>query len=195
MAEINLDRLKSVLCYDESSKSGLQWLETITTGNPPRPLAKAGTEVGSISHNRYWEMGFDNKGFLVHRIVWALHNGEIPAGMVIDHIDGDGLNNRIENLRVVTQQSNMRNAKMYSSNKTGFVGVARTSKDGGNGKVYEYYTAIWKTIDGEQQRKDYSIEKLGESSAFLLAFTHRQGAMEDLHHEGAGYTKRHGVRA
>ena len=46
---------------------------------------------------------------LVHRVVWEMHNGPIPKGMVIDHINRDRTDNRIDNLRCVTYQENSMN--------------------------------------------------------------------------------------
>ena len=45
----------------------------------------------------------------LHRAVWEYHNGKIPEGMVIDHIDRNTDNNQIENLRCVTLSENARN--------------------------------------------------------------------------------------
>lgn len=45
----------------------------------------------------------------VHRLVWEVFNGVIPDGMVIDHCDGNPQNNRLENLRCVTQKENCNN--------------------------------------------------------------------------------------
>ena len=45
---------------------------------------------------------------LMHRAIWAWHNGRFPT-MQIDHVNGNGFDNRIENLREVTQSENMRN--------------------------------------------------------------------------------------
>ena len=42
----------------------------------------------------------------MHRIVWTEHNGKIPDGMVIDHINGNPSDNRIENLQCITQKQN-----------------------------------------------------------------------------------------
>ena len=50
-----------------------------------------------------------HKPHSLHRAVWEFHNGKIPAGMVIDHIDRNTDNNQIENLRCVSQSENNRN--------------------------------------------------------------------------------------
>lgn len=43
---------------------------------------------------------------LVHRFVYEYFKGPIPKGLVIDHIDGDRHNNRVDNLRAVTVRQN-----------------------------------------------------------------------------------------
>lgn len=48
--------------------------------------------------------------YKAHRIIWSLFNGPIPEGMLIDHIDGDPGNNKIENLRLATRQQNNANS-------------------------------------------------------------------------------------
>lgn len=58
-----------------------------------------------------------------HRIIWVMHNGLIPDGMQIDHIDGDGTNNRLKNLRLVTASQNKRNQRKLSNNTSGYTGV------------------------------------------------------------------------
>lgn len=49
----------------------------------------------------------------------------VPAGVVVDHVDGDALNNRRGNLRVATVGQNNANAKLRSDNTSGFKGVSR----------------------------------------------------------------------
>ena len=50
----------------------------------------------------------DRKQALVHRLVWEAFNGPIPDGMVICHINNDPHDNRLQNLRMATQRSNVR---------------------------------------------------------------------------------------
>lgn len=49
--------------------------------------------------------------------------GPIPIGLVIDHIDGNPQNNRLENLRLVTQKTNSRNCRISTNNRSGHLGV------------------------------------------------------------------------
>lgn len=60
---------------------------------------------------------------LMHREVL-----QAPRGLVVDHIDGDGLNNTRANIRLVTQAENMRNQRTRGDNKTGMRGVYRSGK-------------------------------------------------------------------
>jgi hypothetical protein len=45
-----------------------------------------------------------------HRLVWSYFNGKIPPGMVVNHKDGDRVNNHPSNLEVVTFSENVSHA-------------------------------------------------------------------------------------
>jgi len=62
--------------------------------------------------------------FKAHRVAWAIERGEWPEGQ-IDHINGDRADNRIANLRVVTNRENSISACRPKNNTTGFTGVSR----------------------------------------------------------------------
>ena len=64
---------------------------------------------------------------LAHRVAWAIFYGHEPIGQ-IDHINGDKTDNRITNLRCVTNQENSKNTKVRKTNKSGVTGVYRHSK-------------------------------------------------------------------
>lgn len=88
--------------------------------------AKAGRSCGcTISNgdgNTYKIICVSGVNILAHRLAWLIYYGKEPDGQ-IDHIDGDGLNNAIKNLREVTNQGNARNQKLRSNNKSGVCGV------------------------------------------------------------------------
>lgn len=97
---------------------------------------------------------------------------------VIDHINGNILDNRKENLRVLTQHSNSTN-KAKSKNNTGIVGIARRK----NGS-YEYFRATCSDLKNtvvkkgkykghgnatKRYSKQFNINKLGEEEALAQA--------------------------
>lgn len=60
--------------------------------------------------------------YLGHRLACLYTYGFLPEG-VIDHIDGNGLNNRMSNLRAVDSATNGRNSKLSKNNTSGVNGV------------------------------------------------------------------------
>ena len=80
--------------------------------------------AGSLSGKggRYLTMFVDGKSRYCHRMAWLYCFGSFPDGD-IDHIDGDGNNNKISNLRDVSKSENSRNQKKSVKNTSGFTGV------------------------------------------------------------------------
>jgi HNH endonuclease len=98
---------------------------------PPAVNARwTGKEAGTImvteDGKSYRKVCVDRVQVLAHRIIWTMLHGSIPRGMEIDHQDGDGTNNRLENLRLVTPGENMKNVRLGINNSSGFKGVRRT---------------------------------------------------------------------
>lgn len=80
-------------------------------------------EAGTVNKKGYRSICFPcKKQAYAHRLIWEIHFGEIPDGMDVDHINHDRDDNRIENLRLVTRQGNLRNKGVVTSN-TGVMGV------------------------------------------------------------------------
>ena len=75
---------------------------------------RAGQPCGYLAgdYKGYLRVKVQQRHYRVHRLVWAYYYGEdIPEGLVIDHIDHDPQNNRIDNLRVVTVGENNANRR------------------------------------------------------------------------------------
>ena len=93
-----------------------------------RGSAKAGTKCGCINKETgYRQVGIKATGtkkklFYYHRVLWLMTFKEWPSGS-LDHIDGNTLHNKIENLRVVSQSVNLRNRAISKNNTSGIMGV------------------------------------------------------------------------
>jgi hypothetical protein len=93
----------------------------------------------------YWVITYRGRRYGYHRVIWEVCNGDLPLGAVIDHIDRDPTNNRIENLRLATPAQNTFNRLKNLTSTSGFKGVCRARLHGrpvwkatikANGKVY-----------------------------------------------------------
>ncbi|KAB5497799.1 HNH endonuclease [Serratia sp. RJAL6] len=71
----------------------------------------------------YISLKYGNKKRSAHRVIYEMHHGKLPDGYVIDHIDGNGLNNQIDNLRAVPQSVNLKNMPARKDNSAGCTGV------------------------------------------------------------------------
>ncbi|MFA5346012.1 MAG: HNH endonuclease [Candidatus Omnitrophota bacterium] len=79
----------------------------------------------AIGNNKYAvrKMSIKNEGdsrlILMHRLISG-----VLCNVEVDHIDGNGLNNRRSNIRVATHTQNMCNRKIHCNNTSGFKGVS-----------------------------------------------------------------------
>ena len=113
---MNQDRLRELLNYDPST--GI-----FTWRMQRRGRAKVGTVAGTAHPKGYIRISIDHVDQLAHRLAWVFVHGPIDDSMVIDHINGNRCDNRIENLRAATVCQNMRNCKAPITNTSGVKGV------------------------------------------------------------------------
>lgn len=100
--------------------------EFVRAVDAKRGKAKAGDRAGYVENTGYSAFWANGKKYLAHRLAWLYMPGDWPAGQ-IDHIDGDRLNNRFDNLRDVSNGENQQNvwsAKKHNSH--GLLGVSKS---------------------------------------------------------------------
>ncbi|MEN1919816.1 HNH endonuclease [Enterobacter asburiae] len=88
----------------------------------PANRVKIGDVAGCLSDG-YRRFEYSGCQYLAHRIVWEMINGPIPEGMEVDHINHVRADNRIENLRLISQSDNARNKSLPSTNTSGEIGI------------------------------------------------------------------------
>jgi hypothetical protein len=84
----------------------------------------------------YIRITVDYKAYPRHRLVWAYFYGD-PGAMLVDHINGNRSDDRIENLRLASESDNRRNSKFYRTNTSGYKGVT-LEKSVNKWKAYIY---------------------------------------------------------
>lgn len=148
----------------------------VLTNRVTRSRAKAGAEAGSIKRTRgkvYRQVVIEQKWVPTHRLIWMHVTGEFPAQ--VDHIDGDGLNNRFSNLRSVTQMENCMNQRLRHNNKSGHTGV-----------IWNKSARKWRALI----RSEYRLVYLGSYSNIEDAIAARQAAnVKYGFHENHGRTQ------
>jgi len=120
---------------------------------------KVGSKAGNVhlqtnkqKDKQYVQVGFNYTMYRIHRLIWAWHGYSLEPNQQIDHIDGNSLNNCIENLRVVSTKQNSENRK--SANKN--------SKSGVKGVFWHKGTKKWKAYichNGKDIHLGYYVNK------------------------------------
>ncbi len=83
----------------------------------------AGKEDFTSTNGRGYRRGsVFGRRYLTHRVIWLMYTGAWPVEH-LDHINGDPLDNRIENLREATSAENQWNQGVRKTNRSGFKGV------------------------------------------------------------------------
>ena len=119
--------LKSILSYDPET-GVFTWKERQDVTQPAQWNGRfAGKQAGTKrkgGNTFYRRIRIGDKPYLTHRLAWFYMTGQWPPEQ-IDHVDGNGLNNRFENLRLATHGQNKANSGAYRTNKLGIRGVHR----------------------------------------------------------------------
>jgi hypothetical protein len=83
---------------------------------PNSNRTKIMSEAGGINPAGYRRIMFNKKMIYAHRLAWFLYYKKQPVNQ-IDHINGNKDDNRINNLREVTNSENQKNRKSHRAGK------------------------------------------------------------------------------
>jgi len=118
--KLSQKRLKELLEYHPLI-GNFVWLQS-------RSTVKKGQKAGKITKRGDISISVDGKTYKAHRLAWLYMEGYCPE-YIIDHIDGNPLNNKWSNLRHTTTQCNSINSKKRVTNKSGVTGVCWSERD------------------------------------------------------------------
>lgn len=182
--ELNHEELAKYFVIDPTSPSGLSRIRGSWNGLTFKGKLGHCGQVCGKNGKSYWRIKFKNKTVPVHRIIMVLSGCSIPDGYVIDHIDGNSLNNNQDNLRIVSQAINARNRAKSKNNTSGFSGVYFDPTN--------YRVVI--ILDNKRYSKHFYFAHHGENT-LSIALAWREEKIKELNNLGAGYTERHGTRS
>lgn len=86
----------------------------------------AGTNAGTFDGKKYLSVRLDGRRYQAHRLAWLIFHGETPEE--VDHVNNDGTDNRIANLRAATRRQNMWNRSVRRDSVHGVKGVTQNGK-------------------------------------------------------------------
>jgi len=129
-------------------------------------IKRANMEVGERAGNLHPVLGYrtvmvDYKAYYEHRLAWAFVHGKFPR-LTIDHVNGKRDDNRIKNLRVLSNADNVRHRVRLNKN----------NKSGVNGVWYDHTRKKWTAKIVVNRRQKY----LGRFATFAEAKAVREAA-------------------
>lgn len=97
----------------ENLKQLVDYVDGMLVAKTNSKCRKVGDTLSSLTDKGYLRSSVCGKSYRVHRLVFLYHHGYMP--IQVDHIDGNRMNNKIENLRDATSSQNNQNRKATSS--------------------------------------------------------------------------------
>lgn len=109
------------LTWKERPISHFSGKSSCNQSNSRSSLKRAGCVYKTNSGKKYVRVLISQKGYLAHRVIWVMLKGFEPEQL--DHINGNGEDNRIENLRASSHSENTKNNRRRKDNISGVTGV------------------------------------------------------------------------
>jgi hypothetical protein len=124
---------------------------------------RSGSLIAGTKDSRgYINITIDGNIYGIHCVIWCMLHG-YWSEQFIDHKDRNPSNNKEYNLREISNQCNVRNSGLYSSNTSKVTGVTKNKRG-------------WQVSICVSQKRYY----LGRSNCFLEAVAHRLAAEQCL---------------
>lgn len=186
--EIKFEELDKILQIDYRYNTFLSWkYDRIKKNGRPCSKARVGYRAGCIveSNSKSSYVVIDKRSYSLCRVVWSLHNkSDLSNLLVINHKDGDRLNNHPDNLEAVSQKENIhKTVNRKPNNSTGIVGVRKI--DNKNSSSYMAYVS---DPNKKQIMKSFNILKYGDEKALGLALAWRDSKMKEFYGEDLTYS-------
>ncbi|AXC43108.1 homing endonuclease [Salmonella phage S124] len=110
------------LIYPTKEELEKTFFVDLETGILMRRMKSGKVKIAGTITGNYMIVCYNYQRYMAHIISFILDKGYQPEG-IIDHKDGDTLNNRPDNLREASNTQNMCNAKLRKDNSSGFKNV------------------------------------------------------------------------
>lgn len=181
-----IELLKETFEVDENSPTGLKWktrprhhfssdgrwieFNRDSAGKPAGGLEKLRGRKKKIS----WRINIYGNVHFVHRIIYALAHNIDPINLLIDHIDGNPLNNKVSNLRLVDYNQNSLNREGNKNASSKYKGVcfakyANKWRAGITNKGINYHLGYFeREEDARDAYRKAAIQIHGEFAKFEL---------------------------
>lgn len=131
----------------------------------------SGNVAGWLALDGYMAVSVNNVMLKAHRIAYKMHFGVDPDG-IVDHINGNTLDNSKSNLRLANKSINAKNSKLRTDSTSGCPGI---SFDKSRSKWRAYITNNNKRIDIGRFNTLFDAVCARKSLQNKMSFTHRHG--------------------
>ena len=149
---ISYQDISTKLAICTKSASGLLWVVK-------------GKSAGCLNKRTgYYVVRIGNTLYQAHRLVYLLANKSIDPTLVVDHIDGNRINNSVGNLRLVRKSVNNFNRSKTADSSIEFRGNS--------------YIVYWR-VNGKRKTKSFCVTK--SEDAFLAAQNYRDTLHRELY--------------
>lgn len=170
---INYEEISRLFYYDPESPSCLKWKVNLSNDGSYEYRCKDKPAGGK--NGRYWRVECKGEVFQVHRIIFILLNPDMDQSKDVDHIDGDGYNNKKSNLRLVTRKENMGNRVLPNKSGFSFVSLADNYKG-----TRPHYLLVVPLPQGRKQFRFYFQDNLTQAFALNQCFLKKEELKDQI---------------